>query len=106
MAASRDDIYRALLRVEVKIDMLTRKLESTTTKEIIMPILDGIKAEVSRNREVDESAKALIVGIKAKLDELASRETVDPADIQALADELGSSTNELADAVVANTPAA
>jgi hypothetical protein len=45
------------------------------------------------------------VGIAAKLAELGTRPTVDPAEVKALADELKGSSDALADAVTANTPA-
>jgi uncharacterized Fe-S center protein len=69
----------------------------------MMEMLEELKAEVERNRVVDESAKALIVGIAAKLAELGTRPTVDPAEVKALADELKGSSDALADAVTANT---
>lgn len=72
----------------------------------VLPMLDALKAEVARNREVDVAAKALIEGIALKLDELANQPNVDPAEITALADDLRTSSDTLAAAVVANTPAA
>lgn len=68
-------------------------------------MLEELKAEVARNRQVDESAKALIVGIAAKLEELSNREVVDPAELAAVVAELRGSSDELAAAVTANTPA-
>lgn len=70
--------------------------------------LSDLQSKVAKNTEVDESAKALLVGLKAKIDELIANSgtTVDPADLQALSDAIGQSSQQLADAVVANTPAA
>jgi hypothetical protein len=67
-------------------------------------MLEELRAEVARNRAVDESARILIVGIAAKLAEMAAKPTVDPAELQALVDDLKSSTDSLTSAVVENTP--
>jgi len=66
------------------------------------PELDALTAEVTRNTDVDASAIALINGLAAKIVELKN----DPVALQALADSMKASSNALADAVTANTPAA
>lgn len=66
--------------------------------------LDTLEATVSRNTEVDASAIALLTGLKQKLDEAIA--SGDPARLTALSNSLGSSTDALAAAVAANTPAA
>lgn len=66
------------------------------------PELDALTAEVTRNTEVDQSAIALITGLAAKIETLKN----DPVALQALADSMRGSTDQLAAAVVANTPAA
>ena len=66
-----------------------------------MALLDALTAQVAKNTEVDESAIVLLQGLKAKLDEAIT--SGDPAAIQALSDQLGASTQKLADAVAANT---
>lgn len=68
-----------------------------------MAALDDLKAQVEANTTVDESAVALLQGLKAKLD--AAIASGDPAAVKALSDQLGASTQRLADAVAANTPA-
>ncbi len=57
--------------------------------------------EVTRNDAVDASAIALLNGLSAKIVELKN----DPVALQALADELKASSDALAGAVTANTPA-
>jgi len=70
--------------------------------------LEALEAEVARNTSVDGSAIVLIQGLVAKIEELiaASGNTVDPAALQALVDSLKGSSDGLAAAVAANTPAA
>lgn len=66
------------------------------------PELDALTAEVTRNKDVDDSAVALINGIAAQLTAVAG----DKAATLALADSLRASSDNLAAAVSANTPAA
>jgi len=65
--------------------------------------LDALRAEVTRDTDVKASAVALLQGLKAKLD--AAIASGDPAALTELSSTLGSTTQALADAVVANTPA-
>jgi hypothetical protein len=69
----------------------------------VMAALDDLKAAVQKETEVDQSAIVLLNGLKAQLD--AAIASNDPAALQALSDQLGSSSQSLADAVAANTPA-
>lgn len=64
--------------------------------------LDALELEVSRNTEVDQSAITLLNGLAAQIEALKT----DPVKLQALADNLRSSSDALAAAVVANTPVA
>lgn len=64
--------------------------------------LDALTAEVARNTAVDESAIVLLNGLAAQIVALKT----DPVALQALADSLQGSSNALAAAVIANTPAA
>lgn len=66
--------------------------------------LDALKAAVTRDTEVESSAVALLQGLKAALD--AAIASNDPAALTALSASLGKSTDDLAAAVAANTPAA
>lgn len=63
--------------------------------------LDALRAEVERNRSVDESAKVLIQGIVTRLQAMDA----DQASIDALVTDLRGSSDSLATAVAANTPA-
>ena len=65
-----------------------------------MSDLSVLTAEVQANTSVDSSAITLLNGLSAQLALIAN----DPVAIQALADELNSSSTALAAAVVANTP--
>lgn len=67
----------------------------------IMAMLDDLTAKVEANNKVDESAITLLQGLKQKLDEAGT----DAAKLKELSNSLGSSTDALAAAVAANTPA-
>jgi uncharacterized protein YaaN involved in tellurite resistance len=98
-------ITKRLDRIEKKVDDLHSHLltiQQQGTK--IMAELDDLKTAVARETEVDESAIVLLNGLKAKLD--AAIAAGDPAALKALSDSLGTESQKLADAVVANTPAA
>jgi hypothetical protein len=84
-------VISALNRIEGKVNTMAGEL-------------DALKASVSRNNDVVQSAITLIQGIKAALD--AAIAAGDPAALKALSDSLGSQDDALADAVTANTPAA
>jgi len=74
-----------------------------TVKEFQMGAdLTGLTAEVTRNTTVDDSAIALLNGLAAQIESLKA----DPVALQALADSIRTSSDNLAAAVVANTPAA
>ncbi len=70
-------------------------------KELMADIL-SLTAEVERNTTVEKSALALIQGFAAQL----AAAGTDPVKLQALQDTLKTNDDELAAAVVANTPAA
>ena len=63
--------------------------------------LDALTLQVKANEDAEQSALVLIQGIATEL--VAIKD--DPAKIQALADSLKTSADNLAAAVVANTPA-
>lgn len=71
---------------------------------IMNETLQHLTAQVERLITVDESAIALIQGLKEQLDEAI--DTGDMDEVQALSDRIGESTDALAAAVAANTPAA
>jgi len=64
--------------------------------------LDDLTAQVKANSEVEASALALINGIAARITAAGT----DPTALKALTDELKAKDDELASAVVQNTPAA
>ncbi len=70
-----------------------------------MALLDALKAEVAEEKNAQQSAITLINGIAEQLKQLLanSGNTVDPAELQAVVDELTASRAALAAAVVANT---
>jgi hypothetical protein len=72
-----------------------RKLMSTAK--------ENLTREVAENKTVMGSAAALLANLKARLD--AAIASGDPAELQALADELDTNSNALAAAVAANTVA-
>jgi hypothetical protein len=76
-----------------------------------MADLSGIKSQVETTTSVEASAAALINGFQAKLDQAIADAVAanDNADLSALTDlsnELKASSDDLASAVAANTPAA
>ena len=92
-----------LNRIERKIDHVLRYLGYLVVEGIkVTQELDDLTAEVTRNSEVDASAIALIQGIAARLEAAGT----DPVKLKALKESLSASSTALAEAVVANTPAA
>lgn len=69
-----------------------------------MAAIDDLKREVEENGSAVESLKTLVRNIKTKLDE-AIAGGVSDARIKELADTLQSRENEIAEFVLANTPA-
>jgi hypothetical protein len=67
--------------------------------------LEALAAAVAANTTVTGSAIELLNGLHAKILELLAQEVIDPAAVQALADDLSAQTQALADAITANTPA-
>lgn len=70
--------------------------------ELIMTLTD-LQNQVHEVVGVEQSAIALLQGLKTALDQALAAN--DPALLQAISDELGAKTAELASAVSANTPA-
>jgi hypothetical protein len=68
----------------------------------IMSAIDDLAAVVARNTDVEKSAVQLLQGLVNQLE--AAR--TDPAKVTALTEQLRTSVDALAAAVVANTPAA
>lgn len=86
-----------------KLDLIITMLDESKKREKQMASdLTALEAEVARNTEVDQSAILLLQGLAQKIEELKT----DPAALQAFADSLRGSSDALAAAVTANTPAA
>lgn len=76
-------------------------VQNLQTKGIAMALdLTALQDQVTRSTDVANSAVTLIQGLAAAFADAQG----DPAAIQALTDQLNSSAQSLADAVVANTP--
>jgi hypothetical protein len=96
------------MRIEIfinpKADSVSEVLRELLRKVTKMSVqLDDLTAKVTALQTVDASAVALLQGLKVKLDEAIAGG--DLAVIQTLSDQIGISTQALADAVTANTPA-
>lgn len=68
--------------------------------------LDALAAAVAANTTVTGSAIELLNGLHDQLVALLAAEVIDPAAVQALADDLSAQTQALAAAITENTPAA
>jgi hypothetical protein len=86
-----------------KLDAILQILKIIQGKEeLIMVDLTVLTAQVKANTDAEASAIQLIQGLAAKIAELIASGN-DPAEIQALADQLKASADALGAAVVANT---
>jgi hypothetical protein len=85
-----------------KLDQILAKLDQILKKEDTnLADLTTLQAEVANNTSVEQSAIALLQGLKAQLDAAGT----DPVALKALSDQLASNDTALAAAVAANTPA-
>lgn len=101
-----EQIKATVIETRNRQELVFQRLGLVIEKEIAMAgELDALKAEVARNTDVDSSAVTLLNGLAAKIQELINAGG-NPADFQALADNLKNSSDSLAAAVTANTPAA
>ena len=103
MISARLDVYVHLADTsDSMIAVLTRLTEQVRTMSAELEIL---RTEVAENNTVIGSAIALLNGLKQRLDDaLASNDP--PAALAELSASLDTTTNALAAAVAANTPAA
>jgi hypothetical protein len=72
--------------------------------EMIMSVMDDLKASVQRNSDAESSVVTLLQGISQQLKDAQAAN--DPAAIQAVITQIDANTAAAAAAVVANTPAA
>ena len=86
-----------------KLDAILNLLQTIVQKENKMTgELDALTAEVTANTDAEASAVILL----GQLHDLLVAAGTDPAKLQALTDQLSTSKDALAAAIVANTPAA
>ena len=83
-----------------KLDKIAIFLQSFEVKT--MSALSDLQDAVTKQDSVIDSAVTLLTGLKAALDKAGT----DPAALKALSTDMGAKTQALADALVANTPAA
>lgn len=96
-------LYDETGRADQKLDSIIALLGALVAREtIIMQELDDLTQQVQATDDAEQSAIALINGIAARIDAAGT----DPKALKALTASLKSKTDELAAAVVANTPAA
>ena len=95
-----------------KLDQIINLLKDSKKRELTMSVeLDNLTAKVTANTAVDQSALTLIQGITARIDAAIAAAQANGATpevlakLVALSTELGSSSDALAAAVAANTPA-
>lgn len=88
-------VFHHLLEETSSLAELTKRITSMATD------LNSLRAEVERNTEVDQSAITLLNGLSQQLAEIKN----DPQAVQELSDQLRNSSDQLAQAVTANTPA-
>jgi regulator of replication initiation timing len=98
-------------RVEAKVNglaaLLTQLLGLSATQqqelETMAGELDQLKTQVQKTTDAEDAAALLLKGLKDRLD--AAIASGDPKELKRLSSALGKSTDDLAAAVVANTPA-
>ena len=100
----RIDVYHHTINehlINFKLDRILRVLKDIQLKEEQMSVeLDALTIQVTENTNLEQSAITLIEGIAAQL--IAIKD--DPVKIAALATSLKTSADNLAAAIVANTP--
>ena len=98
-------LERWLIRITEDLLLIKTQLQLIEKKEVkIMAVLDPIKDKVAAMTTVIGSVKTLLESLSQMLKD-AIAAGADPAEIAAIAAELDAKIVELADAVVANTPA-
>ncbi len=88
-----DEVVTRLEQIQAMLEIILRK-ETDMGADLTV-----LREKVTAMETVGDSLKELMLGLKAQLEAAAT----DPAAIQAIADEIGSKTDEWAVAVQANT---
>ena len=102
MSPRRVRVWEELEKVKWRLDWIIRQINRIVrVEEQQVAALDELTREVEETKGVAESAITLIVGLKAKLDEIIAGGNNDPA-LLALAADLDATQASLADAVAAN----
>ena len=102
-------IYRKLNRIERKLDRVAGQLHWVSMRLVqlkkrshnVSLELDALAAQVQENTELEIAAIQLIEGLADRIAEAAN----DPAELEALAEQLKASASALSAAIIANTPA-
>jgi len=95
----QDSINHRLFHIEGELIKLVEAIKELG--ELMSAELEALRAEVEENTAVDQSAITLLQGLAAQIEALKQ----DPVALQELADKLNASSEALAAAVAANTPA-
>lgn len=95
----REIARRILWRLDYVIGLLQRLVRMEVAQ---MATLEDVRTKVAKVETVEQSAVVLLNELAQMVRDAAD----DPAEIQAIADRLESTSTALADAVTANTPAA
>lgn len=91
-----------LRSIHSKLDLIIQLLRASIKKEIMMSqATDNLAAAVQRETSVVSSVTTLISGLASQI-----RATSTDPQVQALADQINSNSDTLANAVAANVPAA
>lgn len=95
-------VWEELEKLRWRVDYMIRQLNRIVrVEERQVSALDELTREVAETKGAAESAITLIVGLKAKLDEIIAGGNNDPA-LLALAADLDATQTAIADAVAAN----
>lgn len=95
--------YKFLSNLDKKVNSILALVKEIKQREVIMATdLSVLQDQITETITIEQSAITLIQGLAAQIESLKE----DPAALQALADQLKGSADTLAQAVIANTPAA
>lgn len=95
-------IIEEIRKLSCYLDLITNKLDNLFRQEVKeVASLDALTAQVKANTDTEGSAVVLLNGLAEQIAGLKN----DPVAIQALSDQLKTSADNLAAAIVTNTPA-
>ncbi len=103
LAVFVNGLATSLTSLKTQVDAIVAQLKIVITKEdTIMADLSALTAQVQANTDTEQSAIVLL----NQLADLIKANATDPAALAGLSDQLKASATSLAQAIVANTPAA